>query len=71
MVDCRLKNTTVSPQRIYYVEENLHKLYIKWKMNSYVVMSVCKSVIKPLRCYLPVSFFQTKKFQSVSIIEAK
>ena len=40
-------------------------------MNSYVVMSVCKSVIKPLRCYLPVSFFQTKKFQSVSIIEAK
>lgn len=68
MVDCRLKNTTVSPQRIYYVEENLHKLYIKWKMNSYVVMSVCKSVIKPLRWY---SFFQTKKFQSVSILEAK
>lgn len=51
MVDCKLKNTTVSPQRIYYVEENLHKLYIKWKMNSYVVMSVCKSVIKPLRWY--------------------
>lgn len=69
MVDCKLKNTTVSPQRIYYVEENLHKLYIKWKMNSYVVMSVCKSVIKPLLLF--VSFFQTKKFQSVSILETK
>ena len=39
MVDCKLKNTTVSPQRNYYVEENLHKLYIKWKMNSYVNLS--------------------------------